>query len=46
MLNKNRHVRGWPGGVAVKFAHSALATWGSGVQIPGSDLHIAHQAIL
>ena len=31
-------VRGQPGGIAVKCAHSALAAWGSPVQIPGADM--------
>ena len=30
----------------VKFVCSALAAWGVRVQIPGVDLHIAHQAML
>ena len=29
---------GRPGGVVVKFLHSALAAWGLQVQIPGVDL--------
>ena len=37
---------GWPSGVVVKFAHSALAARGSQVQIPGVDLRLAHQAML
>ena len=37
---------GRPSGVAVKFTHSALATWGSRVWIPGADLCTAHQAML
>ena len=29
---------GWPGGVVVKFARSALAAWGSQIHILGPDL--------
>ena len=46
MYQKRINFRGWPSGVAVKFAHSTLVTWGSRVQIPGTDLHTAHQAML
>ena len=46
---ENKHVLKchWarPGGIAVKFVHSALAAWGSPVQILGMDLHTAHQAV-
>ena len=38
--------RCWPSRVMVKFMHSALVAQGSQVQIPGADLHIAHQSIL
>ena len=38
--------RGWPGGVVVKFVHSASAAWGLWVWMLGVDLHIAHQAML
>ena len=38
--------RGWPSGVAVKFACSASAARGLWVQIPGADLHTAHQSML
>ena len=30
--------RGWPGGAAVKFAHSTSVAWGLPVQIPGADM--------
>ena len=39
-------LRSQPRGLMIKFAHSALAAWGSQVQIPGADLHTAHQAML
>ena len=39
-------IRSQPSGVVVKLMHSALATWGSRVQISGVDLHSAHQATL
>ena len=35
-----------PGGVVVKFVHSALAACGSQVQIPGANLGTAYQALL
>ena len=38
--------RDWPSGVVVKLVGSALAAQGSQVHIPGTDLHIAHQATL
>ena len=38
-------MRGQLGGVVVKFVRSALAAWGSWVQIPGTDLDTAHQAM-
>ena len=38
--------RGRPSGVVVEFVRSALAAQGSWVQIPGADLHTAHQATL
>ena len=38
--------RGRPCGQVVKFTHSTLVAWGSRVQIPGTDLHTAHQAML
>ena len=38
-------IRGWPGGVAVKFACSTLAAKGSQVRIPGADLHTAYEAM-
>ena len=43
---KIKLLRGQPGGVVVKFTPSALAAWGSQFQIPGMDLHSAHQAML
>ena len=43
---KNKNYGGWPGGAAVKFAHSASAAWGSLVQTPGADLQTACQATL
>ena len=33
-------------GLVVGFAHSALAAWGLWVQILGTDLRTAHQAML
>ena len=39
-------VWGWPTGIVVKFAWSALVAWGSPVWILGTDLHTAHQAML
>ena len=36
----------WPHGQVVKFMHSASAARGSPVQILGTDLHTAHQAML
>ena len=38
--------RGQPGGAVVKFSHSALAAWGSLVQIPGMNQSTACQAML
>ena len=35
-----------PGTKVVGFVHSILAAWGSWVQIPGTDLHTALQAML
>ena len=35
---KKETARGWPGGAAVKFAHSASAAWSSPVQIPAADM--------
>ena len=37
-LYKIYHFRGWPGGAAVKFAHSASAAWDSPVRGPGVDM--------
>ena len=37
---------GRPGGVMVKFTGSTLVAQGSLVQIPGTDLHTAQQAML
>ena len=37
---------GWPEGIAVRFMRSASVVWGLWVQIPGKDLHTAHQAML
>ena len=37
---------GWPGGVVVKFTHSAWVAQGSQVQILGLELYTAHQAML
>ena len=39
-------ILGQTSGVVVKFACSASAAWGSQVQIPGTHLHTAHQAML
>ena len=41
-----RVLRGQPGGVVVGFLHSSSAAWGSLVQILGTDLHTAYQAML
>ena len=38
--------RGWPGGAAIKFAHSTSVAQGSPVQIQGADLRTACQAML
>ena len=46
ILIKKSTLRGWPRGVAVKFLHSALAARGLPVQIPGTDLCTAPQAML
>ena len=37
---------GWPGGVVVGFMPSTSVAQGLRVQIPGVDLHTAHQAML
>ena len=37
---------GWPSGVVVKFVCLASAARHSWVQIPGTDIHITHQAML
>lgn len=37
---------GQPGGVMVKFAHSASVAQGSQLQISGMDLYTTHQAML
>ena len=39
-------VWGQPGGIVLRFTHSTSAAQGSQVQIPGADLHTAHQAML
>ena len=38
--------RGWRSDIVVKLVCSALVAQGSQVQIPGTDLHAAHQAML
>ena len=43
---RNEIFRGGPSDAVVKFTHSALVAWGSQVQIPGTDLHTAYQAML
>ena len=43
---KNVQIKGWPGGVVVKFAHCTSVALSSQVWIPGADLHAAHQAML
>ena len=43
---KSNNDRGQPGGVVVKFAHSASVARGTWVWVPGTDLHTAHQAKL
>ena len=40
------HNRGWPGGIVIKFVCFASAAQGLRVQIPGTDLHTTHQAML
>ena len=39
---ERQHPGGQPGGTVVKFAHSASATQGLSVQIPGVDLRTAY----
>ena len=39
-------IKGWSSGVMVKSTHSASASRGMPVQIPGTDLHTAYQTIL
>ena len=46
MHHNKKITRGWPGGVVVKFVHSASVVRGSLVQISGADTHTAHQAML
>ena len=46
LKNQSKDHRGWPGGIVVRFMHSAFMAWGSHVRIPGVDLHIVHQAML
>ena len=46
ILFKEWCMGGWPGGIVVKFAHSASAAQGSWVWIPGVDRHTAQQAML
>ena len=41
-----KYFRGQPGGIVVKFAHSASVAQGSQVWILGADLHTTHQAVL
>ena len=43
---QNQNIMGWPCGLVVKFAGSALTAWGSQVQILGMNLCTAHQAML
>ena len=38
LTHKNTLQGGWPGGAAVKSAHSTLAARGSEVQMPGADM--------
>ena len=45
-ITKNKFLRGWPGSTVVKFVHSASGAHDLRVQIPGADLHTAHQAML
>ena len=45
-VNKILTIWGQAGGVVVKFSHSTSVAWGSWVQIPGTDLDTAHQAML
>ena len=44
--SKTQILRGWPGGTAVQFTHSALAARGSPIRIPSADLCTAYQAML
>ena len=39
-------IEGQPSGIVVKLVLSASAAQGSPVQIPGTDLHATHQAML
>lgn len=43
---KNGKYGGQPGGIEVKFTHSASGAQGSQAGIPGADLHTAYQATL
>ena len=45
-MAKEMRLGGRPGGVVVKFAHSASMARGSQVQIPGVGPHTTHQAML
>ena len=45
-LKKKVFCWGWPGGIVIRFAYSTLVAWGSQIQILGTDLHTAHQAVL
>ena len=46
-LHLQKHILwGWPGGVVVKFTHSASVAQGLQVHILGADLHDIHQATL
>ena len=46
LKTKTKTLGGWPGGVVVKFVHSASATQGPQVRIPGMRLHTTLQAML
>ena len=46
LMFKRINNMGLPGGTVVEFTRSASVARGSQVQIPGADLHIAHQAML
>ena len=46
LIFKRKLTWGLVSGIVVELVHSALAAWGSQVQILGVDLHTTHQAML